>query len=114
MKSSTLILLLCATCLGCFPSGNHVRQGIHAYERKDYAGVLQEMNQVEDPLLTRSMHVRYLAYTGLSLYHLGRKDEADKVLGEALAAYEAGDPDWLSERIRDELRAALADLKRKK
>lgn len=84
------------------------------YERASWEGALirfRDAGEGEAQLRSRQ-RVRYLAYRGLTHWHLGQKEDARLYLGRAQEALgERGtDPTWLPADVREELQRASREV----
>lgn len=98
--------------LGCGGSGRFVGRGMDAYKYGDYALAADTFRYIETEglALNPKGEVRLLVYQGLSLVHLGKKDEGKASLIKGRDAYRAGDPKWLPPEIVTEMDETLAQL----
>ncbi|APR77068.1 Hypothetical protein A7982_02415 [Minicystis rosea] len=106
------VLVLAVALFGCGGAGRFVGRGMDAYKYGDYANAIEHFNYIEREglKLNERGEVRYLVYRGLTLAHLGKKDEAKAYLLKGKAAYAAGDPNWLPTEIVSEMDQMLAEL----
>jgi hypothetical protein len=113
MQAMRMMVLVAAVALfGCGGSGRFVQRGIDAYKYGDYPLALEHFNYIEGEHLELNPkgEVRYLVFRGLTLVHLGKKDEGVKYLVKGREAYRAGDPKWLPQEIVTEMEETLAQL----
>lgn len=113
MKAMRMVVLAAAvTLLGCGGSGRFVQRGMDAYKFGDYPLAAEHFNYVEREGLELNPkgEVRFLVYRGLTLVHLGKKDEGKALLIKGRATYRQGDPRWLPPEIVTEMEETLAAL----
>jgi len=113
MRAMRMLLLVGAVALfGCNSTGRFVQRGMDAYKYGDYPLAAEHFEYVEREgmELNPKGEVRFLVYRGLTLVHLGKKDEGKALLLKGRAAYQAGDPRWLPADIVTEMDDTLAQL----
>lgn len=107
-----MVLVGAVALLGCGGSGRYVGRGMDAYKFGDYPLALETFQWIEHEGLELNPkgEVRYLVYRGLTLVHLGKKDEGKAYLLKGRAAYQQGDPGWLPRDIVTEMEETLAQM----
>lgn len=107
-----LVLVSALLVAGCGGSGKYIQRGMDAYKYGDYPLAMQTFVFVETDGGKRNPkgELRYLVYRGLTAAKLGKKTEAVKFLTEGKAALAAGDANWLSQDIEDEMTRTLGEL----
>jgi hypothetical protein len=94
---------------GCGGTGRFVQRGIDAYNVGEYNLAIEHFTYIdrEGYVLNAKGTCRYLAYRGLSLVHLGKRDEGIAYLAKSKEAC-APDPRWLPSDIGTEVDATMA------
>lgn len=113
MQALRMVVFVAAVALmGCGGSGRYVGRGMLAYNAGDYPLALETFQWIEQEglQLNQQGEVRYLVYRGLTLVHLGKKDEGKAYLLKGREAYRQGDPKWLKPEIVTEMEETLAQM----
>jgi hypothetical protein len=113
MKALRVAVLVAAVSMfGCGGAGRFVGRGMDAYKFGNYGLAVETFDYIEKENLPMNPkgEVRLLVYRGLSLVHLGKKDEGRDALIKGRAAYRDGDPKWLPPEIVTEMDETLAHL----
>lgn len=107
-----MVVIAAVALLGCGGAGRFVGRGMDAYKFGDYPLALETFQYIEQEGLELNPkgEVRYLVYRGLTLVHLGKKDEGKAYLLKGRAAYQQGDPNWLPPGIVTEMEETLAQM----
>lgn len=113
MASIRWVVLVAAVALfGCGGTGRFVGRGMEAYKYGDYANAAEHFDYIEKEglQLNAQGEVRFFVYKGLTLVHLGKKDEGLKFLLKGRELYRAGNPKWLAAEIVTEMDETIAQL----
>lgn len=96
---------------GCGGSGRFVQRGIDAYNVGEYNLAMEHFTYIdrEGMVLNAKGTCRYLTYRGLSLVHLGKRDEGLAYLVKAREAC-APDPRWVPAEVATEVDATMAQV----
>jgi len=109
--AAALVVALGALSAGCGRSGAKVQTAVGFYEHGAYEGALIKLRDADESQLRTKTRARYLAYRGLTHWHLHQNDEARRYLASARKAFADGaDPKWLPADIREELTHAEGEL----
>jgi hypothetical protein len=110
--ASAALLALVAAGLGCASTAGTLQRGINCYNTANYpcaAAAFQDV-EMQGASLNQKGHIRFLAYRGLTYFHMGQAEPARRLMSDALVAYRAGNPAWLPQAALAELNAALAQV----
>jgi hypothetical protein len=93
---------------GCGGTGRFVQRGIDAYNVGEYNLAIEHFSYIdrEGLVLNAKGTCRYLTYRGLSLVHLGKKEEGLAYLAKAREAC-APDPAWVPREAAAESAALM-------
>ena len=96
-------------CLaGCNSTGRYVQRAVDAYNVQEYSLAMEHFGYIdrEGLVLNAKGTCKYLTYRGLTLVHVGKRDEGAAYLVKAKEAC-APDPRWLSPEITAEVAGVL-------
>jgi hypothetical protein len=112
MHGLRMVVIAAALFLVACGAGRFVGRGMQAYEFGDYPLALENWQFIEREgvALNEAGEVRFLVYKGLTLVHMGKKEEGKAYLLKGRAAYQAGNPKWLKPEIVTEMEETLAQM----